>query len=180
MNKQKTYMLTTCALFSALMCIFGPMSVPIGPIPVSLTNLVIYIAIFLLGTGKTTISYVIYLLLGAVGLPVFSGYQGGMGKLMGPTGGYLIGFIFMTLIAGLFLEKSKANIGFSFLGMILGTLVAYAFGTVWFVISTQSEIGYALSVCVYPFIPFDLGKMVIATLLGKAVRKALLKTGLIR
>lgn len=180
MKKKNTiYEITTCALFAAVMCILGPLSVPIGPIPISLTNFVIYIALYVLATRGTTISYIVYLLLGAFGLPVFSGYAGGLGKLAGPTGGYLIGFIFMILISGIALELSKANVFISAVGMVLGTLVAYAFGTAWFVYQMQCELSYALSVCVYPFIPFDLGKIVIATIIGKAVRIALLKAGLL-
>ena len=86
------------ALMAAVMCIAGPLAVPIGPVPITLTNLVIYIAVGVLGTAQGTISYCLYLLLGMVGLPVFSGYAGGLGKLAGPTGGYLIGFIAMALI----------------------------------------------------------------------------------
>lgn len=178
-NKTTVYTLTTCALFAALMCIAGPLSVPIGPIPVSLTNLVIYLAIYLLATKGTTVSYIVYLLLGAVGLPVFSGFAGGLGKLAGPTGGYLVGFIFMILVSGIFMEKSKANIWITGVGMILGTLVAYAFGTAWFMFQTKSTLEHALTLCVYPFISFDLGKIVIASLLGQIVRKSLKKTGLL-
>lgn len=177
MKKTNIYEMTICALFAAIMCIFGPMSVPIGPIPVSLTNLVIYIAIYILGTRGTTISYLVYLLLGAVGLPVFSGYSGGIGKLTGPTGGYLIGFILMILISGLALKLSNAKPILTAIGMVVGTAVAYAFGTVWFMIVASYKLKEALSVCVFPFIPFDLGKIVIATILGKAVRVALIKAG---
>lgn len=178
-KKSVVYELTTCALFAALMCIFGPMSVPIGPIPISLTNLVIYVAIYILATRRTTISYMVYLLLGAVGLPVFSNYSGGIGKLAGPTGGYLVGFIIMILISGIAFELSKTNVFITAIGMILGTIVAYVFGTIWFVFQMKCEWAYALSVCVYPFIGFDLGKIVIASILGKSVRTALLRAGLI-
>lgn len=177
--KSTIYEITTCGLFAALMCIFGPMSVPIGPIPISLTNLVIYLAVYLLATRGTVISYVIYLLIGLVGLPVFSGYAGGLGKIAGPTGGYLIGFVLIALIAGISLELSKANVFITAGGMVVGTAFAYLFGTLWFVVQTKCEWTYALSVCVYPFILFDLGKIVIATILGKLVRTALLKTGLL-
>ena len=173
------YDITTCALFAALMCIFGPMSVPIGPIPISLTNLVIYIAVYLLGTRESTISYLVYLMLGAVGLPVFSAYSGGMGKLLGPTGGYLIGFIFMAIISGVALKLSKANVFITAAGMVVGTAVAYAFGTAWFVKVAEYTWSNALKVCVYPFIPFDLGKIVIASILGKIVRSALTRAGLL-
>lgn len=180
MNKKSTvYEITTCALFAAIMCILGPLSIPIGPVPISLTNLVIYIALYVLATRGTAISYGVYLLLGAFGLPVFSGYAGGLGKLAGPTGGYLIGFIFMIVISGVALEMSKANVLITAIGMVLGTVVAYAFGTAWFVFQMKCELSYALSVCVYPFIPFDLVKIVIAAVIGKSVRVALLRAGLL-
>lgn len=175
------YDITTCALFAALMCIFGPMSVPIGPVPISLTNLVIYLAVYMLGTRESTISYLVYLLLGAVGLPVFSAYSGGLAKLLGPTGGYLIGFIFMAIISGVIMKLSKVNVFITAAGMVLGTIVAYAFGTAWFMYLMKDSYtwGKALSVCVFPFIPFDLGKIVIASILGKLVRSALAKAGLL-
>lgn len=176
----KTKTITTCALFAALMCICGPLSIPIGPVPVSLTNLVIYFALIILGTKNAFISYGVYLLLGLVGLPVFSGYQGGIGKLAGPTGGYLIGFLFMILVAGIIMEKTNYNTWFTILGMILGTAVCYLFGTAWFVISLDYEIGAALALCVWPFIPFDLIKIVIAVFAGKKIRKSLLAAGVLK
>lgn len=178
-NKSTVYQLTTCALMAALMCVLGPNSVPIGLVPVSLTNLVIYLAVYLLGTKGSTISYIVYLLLGMVGLPVFSGYEGGMGKLAGPTGGYLIGFILMAIVCGIFMELSHANVFITSIGMVLGTAVAYLFGTVWFIHQLEYTWGEALAVCVYPFIPFDLAKIVIAGILGKAVRHALSKANLL-
>ena len=94
MKKITTFEMAMCGIFAALMCIAGPLSVPIGPVPVTLTNLVIYFALAVCGTRLTLISCIVYLLLGAAGLPVFSGLQGGLAKMAGPTGGYLIGFIF--------------------------------------------------------------------------------------
>ena len=95
-NKQ-IYMLTSYALITALICIFAPLSVPIGPIPISLTNLVLYFSIYIIGFKGSTVSYTVYLLLGLVGLPVFSGGAGGPAKVVGPTGGYLLGFFFITI-----------------------------------------------------------------------------------
>lgn len=180
MKKITTYELTTCALMAALMCILGPMSVPIGPVPVTLTNLVIYLSIYLIGTRGALISYLVYLFLGIVGLPVFSGYQGGVAKVAGPTGGYLVGFILMILVSGIVMEKSKINVLITCVGMVIGTVVAYAFGTVWFVKLMDMDFVAALGVCVFPFVPFDLIKIVIASILGKAVRGALTKAGLIK
>jgi len=180
MKKISIYEMATCALFAAIICILGPMSIPIGPIPISLTNLVLYVAVYILGTRGTSISYLIYLLLGAFGLPVFSGYSGGLSKLTGPTGGYLIGFIFMIIISGVVMKLSKSNPFITALGMVAGTAVAYLFGTIWFMKVADYTLGAALAVCVVPFIPFDLGKIVIATILGKAVRVPLIKAGLIK
>lgn len=183
-KKHSIFRMTVCALMAALICIFAPMSVPIGPVPVSLTNLVLYFCIFIIGTGGTVVSYIVYLLLGIVGLPVFSGYAGGIGKVAGPTGGYLVGFIPMIVGMGLsfyFLRKKKlwVNVLGTMGGMIIGTLIAYALGTLWFVIQMKCTVSHALTVCVFPFIPFDLLKMVVANILGRMVRKPLLKAGLI-
>ena len=97
--RSKTYEITITALMTAVTCILAPMSIPIGPVPISFTNLAIYLSLYLLGWKRGTISYLIYLLIGLVGLPVFSGFTGGPAKLAGPTGGYIIGFIVMAIIA---------------------------------------------------------------------------------
>ena len=81
------------AIMAALICVLGPLSVPIGPVPVSLTPFAIFLTVCILGQKKGTAAVCIYLLLGAVGLPVFTGWQGGLAKLAGPTGGYLIGYL---------------------------------------------------------------------------------------
>lgn len=180
-TKNLVYTMTTCAMFAGLMCILGPRSIPIGAIPISLTNLVIYLAVYLLGGTGSTISYLIYLLLGLVGLPVFSNFSGGPAKLLGPTGGYLIGFIFMALISGLGLEvkNTKLKIVFTILGMIVGTIVAYAFGTAWYVYEAKTTWAGALTVCVFPFIPFDLAKIAAASIIGIPTRYGLIKAGLL-
>ena len=183
-SKKTVYLMVTYAIFTALICIFAPMSIPIGPIPISLTNLVLYISLFIIYTRGSLVSYTVYLLLGIAGLPVFSGYVGGLAKLAGPTGGYLIGFYPMLIIAGITFRSTlklnkKLHLGLTFLSLVIGTLVAYAFGTVWFVLQMECTCEYALSVCVIPFIPFDLIKIIIAMILGEAVRKPLLKQGLI-
>ena len=162
MRNESVKTMTMCAIMAALMCILGPMSIPIGAVPISFTNLVIYLTVYLLGAKKGCISY-----------------TGGIAKLAGPTGGYLVGFILLALISGIVLEKTNRNIVWSFVGMVAGTAIAYLFGTVWFVIQAQCTVGYALSVCVMPFIPFDLLKMVIAIALGKVVFIALKRSSLL-
>lgn len=173
------YQIVFMGVFAALLCILAPNSIPIGTVPITLTNLVIYVCVYVLGVYFGTGSVCIYLLLGIAGLPVFSGYQGGLAKIAGPTGGYIVGFIFMAIIGGLFIEISHRNIVLTVIGWIIGTAVAYAFGTVWFVNVMDTSYAYALRVCVYPFILLDLAKIVVGTLLGKAVFLALKKAGLL-
>lgn len=174
-NRMSVREMALIAVMAAVTCVMGPLSVPIGPVPISLTNLAVYFAIYILGWKRGTVSYVVYLLIGLVGVPVFSGFTGGPGKLLGPTGGYLIGFIFMALICGLFIDRSHQKIVPSMIGMILGTIVCYAFGTVWLAYQAHYTMMQALAAGVIPFIPCDLLKMVIAAVLAPQVRKRLAK-----
>ena len=179
MKKSAIFNMTSCALMAALMCVLCPVSVPIGPIPISLSILVILLTVYVLGTWRALVSYTVYLLLGAVGMPVFSGFQGGLAKLAGPTGGYLAGFWLMILVAGIIMEKGKRNLLVTILGMLVGVAVDYTVGTAWFVFQTESTVVHALDVCVYPFIPFDVAKIVIAVLLGSVVYQGLQKAKLL-
>lgn len=172
----KTYMLTVTALMTAVTCVLAPMSVPIGPVPISLTNLAIYFALYLLGWKMGTVSYIVYLIIGIVGVPVFSGFTGGFAKLLGPTGGYIIGFIPMAIIAGLVIEKSGSRI-LHFIAMVVGTAVCYAFGTAWFCVVMKSDVAAALGMCVFPFIPGDIAKIVIAMVAGPILKKRIQKAG---
>lgn len=180
MKKTTVYQLTTMALMAALMCVVGPMSVPIGPVPISFTNFVIYLAAWLLEGQAAAVSYTVYLLIGVAGLPVFSGYSGGLGKLMGPTGGYLTGFILMAMICSVVTRRRNCRMAFYMAGMAVATAVAYAFGTVWFMIQAKASLGYSLMICVIPFIPGDLVKIAVAGALGMTVRRGLLRSGLLR
>ena len=195
MKKNTVYELAAAAVMTAVLCVLAPMTIPIGPIPVTLATLVLYLSVYVLRTRSALISCALYLLLGAFGLPVFSGWAGGFAKLAGPTGGYLAGYLFLVLISGLFVAKSarlrypegvspriKALLGtaFAVLGMLLGTAACYIFGTAWFMVQTGSALPYALSVCVLPFIPLDLAKIVFAAIAGRLLRAALTKAGLLR
>lgn len=161
------------ALMAGVMCLLGPLSIPIGPVPISVMTLIIYLSVYVLGMKMGTISCIIYLLLGFVGLPVFAGYTGGAAKLLGATGGYLVGYIFLTLVSGFVMEKMSYRRVWCIVGMIVGTAVLYAFGTAWFVILMDCGIGYAVSICVKPFLIGDLAKIVLAELVGQEVRKRL-------
>ncbi|MBR5967588.1 MAG: biotin transporter BioY [Lachnospiraceae bacterium] len=183
-SKSRTYILAATGVMTAVLCVAAPFSVPIGPVPISLATLIILLAVYVLGWKMGTVSVLLYLLLGMIGLPVFSGFSGGFVKLAGPTGGYLIGYIPLALIAGLFINIS-ANLPSSenkaakailprlmqVLGMLLGTAVLYALGTAWFCILMDCTVSYALGLCVLPFIPGDLLKILIALLVGPELKK---------
>lgn len=179
-KKITTYQMAVTALMAAVLCVIGPLSVPIGAIPISLSNFVISLTVWLLGPKFGTMSVAIYLALGAVGMPVFSGYGGGLAKLAGPTGGYLIGYLAMAFIGGLFVEKSKGNPVISGIGLVIGVAVSYVFGTAWFVFQMGCELSYALAVCVYPFIAFDLAKVIVACVIGALLRKRLTQAGVLK
>ena len=166
----KTYDITMTALMAAVTCILAPLSIPIGPVPISFTNLAIYLSLYLLGWKKGTVSYLIYLLMGFVGLPVFSGIHWRPCEAGGPTGGYIIGFIVMAVIAGLVIDNCHKP-WIQLIGMIVGTIVCYLFGTIWFCIVADYTFKAALAVCVIPFIPADLIKMIIAMIIGPMIKK---------
>lgn len=174
-NRLSTRHLVLIALMTAITCIFAPLSVPIpvSPVPISLTNLVLLISIYILGWKYATFSFLIYLLLGAAGLPVFSGFSGGLGKLAGPTGGYLIGFIFMAIIAGLFVNYFPNNRILIVIGMILATAVTYAFGTAWLAFQLDQTFIAALSIGVIPYLPGDTIKIIIAIIVGPLLKSRL-------
>jgi biotin transport system substrate-specific component len=178
-KKSNVYQLSVIGLMAAVICILGPLSIPIGLVPISLQNLAIYFALYVLGMKRGTISYVIYLAIGFVGIPVFAGFTGGASKLLGPTGGYLIGFIFMALIAGYFIDKFFDKWYLCFLGMALGTVVCYAFGTTWLAYQANMTFKAALAAGVIPFIPGDLIKILIAAILGPKIRKQLVSANLL-
>ena len=104
-KKMSVKTIAVIGVLTAVTCILAPLSIPIGDVPISLTNLVIYFGLYILGIRRETVSYIVYLLIGLVGVPVFSGFTAGPEKMFGPTGGYLIGFSFIALIAGFFIDR---------------------------------------------------------------------------
>ena len=173
-KKLTTYQMAVTALMAAAL------SVPIGAVPISLSNFVICLTVWLLGPKFGTLSVAVYLLIGLVGVPVFSGYGAGIAKLAGPTGGYLVGYLLLAFIGGLFIEKSKGQPVISGIGLVLGDAACYVLGTAWFVFQMQCELGYALSVCVYPFIALDLAKIVVSCIVGALLRKRLVQAGVLK
>lgn len=173
--KSKTKLQVLCALFAALTAVFSQLTIPIHPVPITLGTLAVLLAGGLLGKKYGALSMIIYILLGIIGLPVFSLMRSGAGVLIGPTGGYVIGFIFTAFIIGFIVEKFEDSYKAIFMGGILGSIVCYIFGTAWFVILTGKGLIPSLGLCVIPFLPGDLVKVIIATFLIKKYRKQLVK-----
>ena len=162
------------ALMTAVLCILAPISIPvfISPVPISLGVLAVYLTAYVLSPLDATISVIIFILLGTFGLPVFSGYSGGLSKLVGPTGGYIIGFLFTVYISSLFIHMKKGII-FDVIGMITGLVLCYILGTIWF--SYQQGKGFiaSLLLCVVPFLIGDAIKIIVAVILGTQLNKRL-------
>ena len=163
-------------IMAAVCCVLGPWSIPIGTIPITLQVIAVYLCAYVLGAKKGTLAVIIYVLLGFIGLPVFARFSGGVASLVGPAGGYIIGFIFMAFVSGLFVERyGIKKVHLQVIGMLLGLAVCYLFGTVWFTVLNTNGMDFAaaLAVCVYPFIPFDIAKIVISVILGNALKRSL-------
>lgn len=168
-------------LMAAIICVLAPFAlpIPISPVAISLGTLAIYFVLTVLGLKLGTVSVIVYILLGLVGLPVFAGFTSGPGKLFGPTGGYIIGYLLMAPICGFFIDRWGDKFLSSFLGMILGTAVLYLFGSLWLAYQASYPLPQAFTVGVVPYIPGDLIKLILAMVLGRQVRKRLKRAGLI-
>ncbi len=177
-TKNSVYPLVMTAVMAAVIAAVAPFALPIGPIPITLGTLVMYLAGYVLGGKRAGVAVLVYVLLGAVGVPVFNGFTGGLGVVAGPTGGYIIGFVPMAFLSGLAVERFPQNRLLQFVGMVIATAVLYALGTAWFCVQAGKSLAAALSVCVFPFIPGDLAKMAVAMVLGPMVRERLVRAGI--
>ena len=178
MKNSRLTQIVFIGLFAALIAVCSQIQIP-GPVPFTLQTFAVFLTAGLLGGKRGTVSVLVYILLGAVGLPVFAGFKGGPTILVGLTGGYILGFVLSMVIFVLFeiLLKDKAKkmipLGIS---MVLGLIVCYAFGTAWFMVvytNTKEPIGFlaALSLCVFPFIIPDIIKIALAlTLTSRLIR----------
>ena len=172
-TKNQVHWMAMTAVMAAVLAVIAPFALPIGPVPISLCTLAIYFAVYVLGWRRGTMAVVVYVLLGAVGLPVFSNFAGGLGKLAGPTGGYIIGYIPLALIAGWFVHRFPRSRAMQLLGMVLATAVLYALGTAWICVQAGYEVAAALGVCVFPFVPGDLVKIAAALAVGPVLQSRL-------
>ena len=135
-----------------------------------------FAVLLILGGKRGTLAVLLYMIMGAVGIPVFSGFAGGLGVLLGKTGGYIVGFLFMGLIYMLFLRLFGDKTVIRIIALVTGLLICYAFGTAWFMVLYLKNTGpvglmTVLTWCVFPFILPDLVKMALAFFLSGRVRR---------
>jgi len=154
------------ALFVALMAVISPIAIPVGNMPVTLTTLVISFGGAYIGSASAVLAVAVYLVLGIIGIPVFSGFTAGIGHLVGPTGGFLLGYIPFALICGF---ARKRTVFFRVIVFVSAALMLYAIGTVWYIFWADVSLPAALLACVVPVLPGDALKIIVAAVItGKA------------
>lgn len=176
-GRGKTYDMAYIAVFAVLMAVCSWISIP-TVIPFTLQTFAVFLAVCVLGGKRGTLSVVIFVLLGAVGVPVFAGFTGGPQVIMGNTGGYIIGFIFAALLMWLMERLLGRKTWVQAVSMLLGLAACYVFGTIWFMVvymRTTGPVGLTavLGWCVIPFIIPDVVKAALALFLGNTLRKPL-------
>lgn len=176
----KTKNMVLCAVFAAILSVLAVITIPIGPVPITLAFLGVMLTGIVLGPKLGSISVFVYLLLGCIGLPVFSGFKGGFQVLLGPTGGYAWSYIIMAFIIGFMTKKLPHKKWLSllkiFFSCIVGIIVGYAAGTIQFIAITNTGLAASLALCVLPFIPFDIAKAAAAAFLGYKISQTIKKS----
>lgn len=173
-NSEQLRMTVYASLLAALTAVGAYLIIPLGPVPISLQTLFIYLTGLLLGSRWAAAGVGIYLLAGACGLPVFAGGTGGISRLAGPTGGYLIGYLAAACVIGLITERAKRHWAIDVVAMLIGTFVIYAAGVVWLKILTGMTFSKAVALGMLPFLVGDSLKILAAVPIARAVRPMLL------
>ena len=174
-QRSKTYDIVYIAVFAVIMAICSWISIP-ATVPFTLQTFGVFIAAGVLGGKRGTLSVLVFILLGAVGIPVFANFSGGIGVLAGPTGGYIIGFLFSALVMWAMEKLPGKKSIMQIVSMVVGLVVCYAFGTAWFMVvygKANGPVGLvtALGWCVFPFIIPDLIKIALAYVLSRKLSK---------
>lgn len=165
--------MTTIALMTAVICVVSPWSIqlPVSPVPISMSMFAVLLSACLLGARDGSVCCLLYLLLGGIGLPIFSGGVGGPARLFGPTGGYLLGYPVAAAIAGAAAERWKKNSLLKLAGMLLGVCGCYVAGTLWLCVSMRLSLREGLLLGVMPYLLADFIKIAMAYALGRALQK---------
>lgn len=172
MNIRKTALI---AILAATVCIFSPFSVPLGAIPISLSTFAIYVVACSVNKKYSIPAVAVYILIGAIGLPVFSSFTGGLQCITGYTGGYIIGYIPCTFVIGYMTDRFENNKIIYPLSMIAGTFVCYLCGILWYIHKAECGFYEAAAVCILPFIIGDIIKIAVASCIGITLKQRLRK-----
>lgn len=168
--KRKTLDIVYCGIFATITAILAQISIPLpGGVPLTLQTFAVSLAGILLGSKKGFISILVYVLMGAIGLPVFSGFSVGISAIVGPAGGFILSFPIMSFIIGLICERTDNKI-LIFLAMILGSIPNYLVGAIQFSLVTSSSLYNAFLVSVLPFILVGIIKAILVTIIGSMLR----------
>ncbi len=159
------------ALGAAVMCVLSAMGLQIGAVPITLATLGVYLVAAVFGKYRATVSVIIYILLGIIGLPVFAGFAGGISRILWSGGGFIIGYIPCAFVTGLIIDAAQEKRLVYPVAMIAGTLFCYGCGTLWYAFLMNTTFTAALSVCVVPFLIVDAVKIVIATFVAYSIRQ---------
>lgn len=173
---RRIHHMTQTALMTALLCILGPMTLPAGPVPLSLCSLGVMLLAMILGPAGGLKCTGLYLLLGALGLPVFAGFTGGVMTLLGPTGGFLAGYLPLSLLSG-WRHGADRPLWRWMAACAAGHLSLYLMGTLWYLSLTGCSLQAAITACVLPFLPGDAVKIIAASKIGPALRSRLRHAG---
>ncbi|WP_182199312.1 biotin transporter BioY [Paraliobacillus salinarum] len=178
-SKSKLRAIIICGIFAAITAVLAQVEIPLPLIPISGQTLAVGLAATIIGSKYSAIAMVCYVLLGAVGLPVFAGFTGGVQILVGPTGGYIFGFIVAAFVTGYILEKTKFNMKMAMVANIVGMIITLIFGTIQLKILLDLTWNQAIISGIYPFIVVGLIKAYLASWIGITVRKRLIQADLI-
>lgn len=160
-----------CALFAAIIALCSQLTVPMPPIPFNMALFAVWLCAALFGGRLCALCTAVYLAVGAVGLPVFSGFQGGVQVLAGPTGGFLLSYPMGAAVCGALIGRAKDRFPVYPAAMALGCAVCYAGGSIWYSFSTATPFPAALAVCVLPFILPDILKIALASIVSYRLNK---------
>ncbi len=158
------------SLMAAMIAAGAYLAIPIGPVPIVLQNLFVFLSGLLLGSRWGFACVAVYILVGACGLPIFSIGRGGIGHILGPTGGYLLGYLPAVYVIGLISDKGGQRVVFDVIAMVFGGIIVYACGVTWLKILTGMTLSKTLAVGMYPFILGDALKIIVAVPIAKALR----------
>ena len=167
--------LALCAFFAALSAALSQLAIPIGPVPITMTFVSIFLAAGLLGFKLGTLSQAVYVFMGAVGLPVFSRFSGGLGVILGPTGGFILGYVCCAALSGYLIDRFNRQDKLLPVFLCAGVVATYIPGVICYMLVTGTGAAAALSACVAPFIPGDILKIIMCTILIKRLRPVILR-----